>query len=29
MDEVAGGYGLVEAPVWDPARGLAFSDGSA
>jgi len=26
MDEVAGGYGLVEAPVWDPARGLAFSD---
>jgi D-xylonolactonase len=26
MDEVAGGYGLVEAPVWDPARGLYFSD---
>src|SRR5215469_11630363 len=26
MDEVASGYGLVEAPVWDPARGLAFSD---
>jgi sugar lactone lactonase YvrE len=26
MQEVATGYGLVEAPVWDPARGLYFSD---
>lgn len=26
MEEVAGGYGLVEAPVWDPDRGLLFSD---
>jgi len=26
MDEAAGGYGLIEAPVWDPARGLLFSD---
>jgi len=26
MEQVAGGYGLVEAPVWDPARGLYFSD---
>jgi gluconolactonase len=26
MEQVAGGYGLVEAPVWDPARGLIFSD---
>ena len=26
MQEVAGGYGLVEAPVWDAARGLIFSD---
>jgi len=26
MDEVAGGFGLIEAPVWDPARGLVFSD---
>ena len=26
MEQVAGGYGLVEAPVWDPARGLLFSD---
>jgi gluconolactonase len=26
MDQVAGGYGLVEAPVWDAGRGLYFSD---
>src|SRR5579862_2428080 len=26
MEQVAGGYGLVEAPVWDPDRGLFFSD---
>src|SRR5580658_9868471 len=26
MEQVAGGYGLVEAPVWDPAKGLYFSD---
>jgi gluconolactonase len=26
MQEVAGGYGLVEGPVWDPAAGLYFSD---
>ncbi|MCC6917880.1 MAG: SMP-30/gluconolactonase/LRE family protein [Alphaproteobacteria bacterium] len=26
MREVATGYGLVEAPVWDAARGLYFSD---
>jgi gluconolactonase len=26
MEAVAEGYGLVEAPVWDPARGLVFSD---
>jgi gluconolactonase len=26
MLEVAGGYGLIEAPVWDEARGLYFSD---
>jgi gluconolactonase len=26
MDEVASGYGLVEAPVWAPGRGLFFSD---
>ena len=26
MEQVAGGYGLVEAPVWDRARGLLFSD---
>jgi xylono-1,5-lactonase len=26
MEHVAGGYGLVEAPVWDPERGLYFSD---
>jgi gluconolactonase len=26
MREVAGGYGLIEAPVWDEARGLYFSD---
>jgi gluconolactonase len=26
MDEVASGYGLVEAPVWSPGRGLIFSD---
>ena len=26
MEQVAGGYGLVEAPVWDERRGLVFSD---
>ena len=26
MDELASGYGLVEGPVWDPDRGLLFSD---
>jgi gluconolactonase len=26
MDRVATGYGLIEGPVWDPARGLYFSD---
>ncbi|HEY1752539.1 MAG TPA: SMP-30/gluconolactonase/LRE family protein [Caulobacteraceae bacterium] len=26
MEQVAGGYGLVEAPVWQPGRGLVFSD---
>jgi xylono-1,5-lactonase len=26
MQQVAGGYGLVEAPVWAPGRGLYFSD---
>jgi gluconolactonase len=26
MQEVASGYGLIEGPVWDPARGLYFSD---
>ena len=26
MQVVATGYGLIEAPVWDPARGLYFSD---
>jgi gluconolactonase len=26
MQEVTGGYGLVEAPLWDPAQGLYFSD---
>jgi xylono-1,5-lactonase len=26
MEKVAGGYGLVEAPVWDAAKGLYFSD---
>ncbi|HZZ34271.1 MAG TPA: SMP-30/gluconolactonase/LRE family protein [Caulobacteraceae bacterium] len=26
MQEVATGYGLIEAPVWEPARGLYFSD---
>jgi gluconolactonase len=26
MQEVATGYGLVEAPLWDPAKGLYFSD---
>jgi xylono-1,5-lactonase len=26
MEQVAGGYGLVEAPVWAPGRGLFFSD---
>lgn len=26
MERVAEGYGLIEGPVWDPARGLYFSD---
>ncbi|HEY9217893.1 MAG TPA: hypothetical protein VIO94_07590 [Phenylobacterium sp.] len=26
MQQLATGYGLIEAPVWDPARGLYFSD---
>jgi gluconolactonase len=26
MQELATGYGLIEGPVWDPARGLYFSD---
>lgn len=26
MQSVASGYGLIEGPVWDPARGLYFSD---
>src|SRR5580692_1894089 len=26
MQEVASGYGLIEAPVWDDAKGLYFSD---
>lgn len=26
MEELASGYGLIEGPVWDPARGLIFSD---
>lgn len=26
MEERATGYGLIEGPVWDPARGLIFSD---
>ncbi|MEE8433393.1 MAG: SMP-30/gluconolactonase/LRE family protein [bacterium] len=26
MEEVATGYGLIEGPVWDDARGLIFSD---
>ncbi|MFN3230569.1 MAG: SMP-30/gluconolactonase/LRE family protein [Alphaproteobacteria bacterium] len=26
MQEVATGYGLIEGPTWDPARGLIFSD---
>ncbi|MGD9802917.1 MAG: SMP-30/gluconolactonase/LRE family protein [Hyphomicrobiaceae bacterium] len=26
MRTVASGYGLIEGPVWDPARGLYFSD---
>lgn len=26
MKEVATGYGLIEGPVWDPAKGLYFSD---
>src|SRR5437762_3491150 len=26
MQELTTGYGLVEAPVWDPAKGLYFSD---
>jgi gluconolactonase len=26
MQQVATGYGLVEGPVWDPAKGLYFSD---
>src|SRR5947209_4036027 len=26
MQSVATGYGLIEGPVWDPSRGLYFSD---
>jgi len=26
MDKLASGYGLIEGPVWDPRRGLIFSD---
>lgn len=26
MEELATGYGLIEGPVWDPDRGLIFSD---
>jgi sugar lactone lactonase YvrE len=26
MQQVATGYGLIEGPVWAPARGLYFSD---
>src|SRR5207249_9011660 len=26
METLASGYGLIEGPVWDPARGLIFSD---
>ncbi|MEX0943558.1 MAG: SMP-30/gluconolactonase/LRE family protein [Pseudomonadales bacterium] len=26
MDKLAEGYGLIEGPLWDPARGLIFSD---
>jgi gluconolactonase len=26
LEQVATGYGLIEGPVWDPARGLYFSD---
>ncbi len=26
MEQLAAGYGLVEGPVWDPERGLLFSD---
>jgi xylono-1,5-lactonase len=26
MEQVATGYGLIEGPVWDPGRGLYFSD---
>ncbi len=26
MEELATGYGLIEGPVWDDARGLIYSD---
>ena len=26
MEALARGYGLIEGPVWDPDRGLLFSD---
>ena len=26
VDLLASGYGLIEGPVWEPARGLMFSD---
>ncbi len=26
MEKLAEGYGLIEGPVWDPDRGLLFSD---
>ena len=26
MEKLIDGYGLIEGPVWDPSRGLIFSD---
>jgi len=26
MEPLTEGYGLIEGPVWDPERGLLFSD---
>ena len=28
MATLCSGFGLLEGPVWDPARGLLFADGS-